>query len=132
MNRHNHKRAWLYRISDINCNINLSYDRIEEGDLRYTFKNLYYDINSSQYKDFVVIDSEDSGTSTITGYLGKDYKIAPNKGLQDFSGSNINIYNNAKLFPDTIDNTYKINWNSLKNIVVERINSESKTLAWQP
>ena len=30
---------------------------------------------------------------------------------------------------DTIDNTYKINWNSLKNIVVERIDSESKTLA---
>ena len=116
--------------SDINCNINLSYDRIAEGDLRYTFKNLYYDINSSQYKDFVVIDSEDSGTSKIIGYLGKDYKIASDKeGLQDFSGSNINIYNNAKRFPNTIDTNYKINWNSLKNIVVERIDSESKTLA---
>ena len=116
--------------SDINCNINLSYDRIAEGYLRYTFKNLYYDRNSSQYKDFVVIDSENSGTSKIIGYLGKDYKIASDKeGLQDFSGSNINIYNNAKRFPNTIDTNYKINWNSLKNIVVERIDSESKTLA---
>ena len=80
-------------------------------------------------KNLVIVESP-SKSKTIEKYLGKDYKIASNKGgLQDFSGSNINIYNNAKLFPDTIDNTYKINWNSLKNIVVERIDSESKILA---